>query len=189
MRAVTACACPAATSSSSQPAPPPPVSGPVLTHGKARLHTGTGGGNGIVHIKNWLRSPYVSICLRSHYLHPSRSWRSGALTPGPQQHSCGTAAQAVAQPAVRGVLDVPRREERCNRRWRLCDMIGAPWGPTPPAVADERRARRLNHTASAGQAAVSPRAGSCARADASRNEPCIRYLLRHLSIRVGIARR
>jgi hypothetical protein len=32
--------------------------------------TGAGGDNGIDHNKNWLRFPYDSTFLRSHYLHP-----------------------------------------------------------------------------------------------------------------------
>ena len=32
--------------------------------------TGAGGDNGIEHNKNWLRFPYDSTILRSHYLHP-----------------------------------------------------------------------------------------------------------------------
>eukprot|EP01049_Picozoa_sp_SAG25_P016548 SAG25_NODE_3849_length_950_cov_1.002350_2_plen_86_part_00 len=33
------------------------------------LCTGAGEDNGIDHSKNWLRFPYESTCLRSHYLH------------------------------------------------------------------------------------------------------------------------
>ena len=35
-----------------------------------RINTGAGEDNGIDHDKNWLRFPYDSTFLRSHYLHP-----------------------------------------------------------------------------------------------------------------------